>query len=475
MAGSALLNICYSYSNSKVKSAVKEDGEYKEIDLYGIWNTIFYRSMPLKTLSGSRIKVLVPGEKNKFSGPDFRNAIIEINGSPFRGDVEIHRRMKDWYWHGHHLDKNYDKVVLHVVVENDDDCEYVRTSKGKFIETVAIRDVLGSSELPTSGGQENFVSIPACINRVCFDIHSLLTALSQERLFSRIDKIGIRARFASLDQVVYEQLFWSLGAGTRFADIYLNLARRVPYTLACEISQREPQSLEKVYLRELRCLRSNSMKELCSNRFKGKEDFIDGRLENVIESYSDYNGHQYLNSAYPASLPSKRVLFMTLLINSLKVSLVEHILECLRNSLLHKRPWLYWQNIFNSSKVTYEILDVDMKVDKYRDDKKGKSGSLIIGSQKVISILGNVILPFAFYCYYEGILGVKEEELWRFYFTLPGEADNWILRKMKRIKEVVVPNRSLKFFEQQGLIQWYWHNCAHHPNCKGCQWNLSEE
>jgi len=53
-------------------------------------------------------------------GPDFLNAILEINGIIWHGSVEIHLNSSDWYKHRHHLDTNYTNVILHVVVNNDE-------------------------------------------------------------------------------------------------------------------------------------------------------------------------------------------------------------------------------------------------------------------------------------------------------------------------------------------------------------------
>jgi hypothetical protein len=49
------------------------------------------------------------------SGPDFRNAVLTLDGETVHGDVEIHRAEADWNRHGHHTDPRYDDVVLHVV------------------------------------------------------------------------------------------------------------------------------------------------------------------------------------------------------------------------------------------------------------------------------------------------------------------------------------------------------------------------
>lgn len=69
-----------------------------------------------RTTNGRDLKVRSPGRWNRGAGPDFREAVIEIDGEVRVGDIEIHLYREDWWRHGHHLDRNYDQVVLHVVL-----------------------------------------------------------------------------------------------------------------------------------------------------------------------------------------------------------------------------------------------------------------------------------------------------------------------------------------------------------------------
>ncbi len=70
-------------------------------------------------LNGASLRVLSPGRWNRMPGPDFRNAKLELNGTPLRGDVEIHGKTSDWIAHGHGGDPAYGGVILHVVRHDD--------------------------------------------------------------------------------------------------------------------------------------------------------------------------------------------------------------------------------------------------------------------------------------------------------------------------------------------------------------------
>ena len=72
---------------------------------------------PLECDDGSRLRVLYPGRASASAGPDFRDAVLQREGGEvLRGDVELHLRRGGWEAHGHQSDRNYNGVVLHVVL-----------------------------------------------------------------------------------------------------------------------------------------------------------------------------------------------------------------------------------------------------------------------------------------------------------------------------------------------------------------------
>jgi len=69
----------------------------------------------LQTTDGRTVRVLYPGRPAPGHGPGFRDAVLELNGHPLNGPVGLHRIPSDWAAHGHHHDRAYENVVLHVV------------------------------------------------------------------------------------------------------------------------------------------------------------------------------------------------------------------------------------------------------------------------------------------------------------------------------------------------------------------------
>jgi hypothetical protein len=87
--------------------------------LHFIWKYRVFEPIDLKCADGTPIEVLDPGIHNTDAGPDFFNAKIKIGETLWAGNVEMHLKSSDWLAHHHHTDKNYNNVILHVVIEND--------------------------------------------------------------------------------------------------------------------------------------------------------------------------------------------------------------------------------------------------------------------------------------------------------------------------------------------------------------------
>lgn len=90
-------------------------GPLPENILRQIWKHQRFNANNLRTADGRGIEILFPGFLNTDGGPDFTRARIRIGGVLHCGEVELHRTMKDWSLHAHHLDSKYNRVILHVI------------------------------------------------------------------------------------------------------------------------------------------------------------------------------------------------------------------------------------------------------------------------------------------------------------------------------------------------------------------------
>ncbi|MEW6142249.1 MAG: DUF2851 family protein [Chloroflexota bacterium] len=85
----------------------------------------------------SVIKVIYPGRRKRTNGPDFVDAIVNIDGRRLAGAVEIHVNASDWRTHHHHLNPAYNSTILHVVMKSDSALPPV-TAEGKTVTQVRL-------------------------------------------------------------------------------------------------------------------------------------------------------------------------------------------------------------------------------------------------------------------------------------------------------------------------------------------------
>ena len=66
--------------------------------------------------NGDAYEVVFPGIRNPGPGPDFKGAVLKHRGRTVGGDIELHMDPSGWRGHRHHVDPNYNGVVLQVVL-----------------------------------------------------------------------------------------------------------------------------------------------------------------------------------------------------------------------------------------------------------------------------------------------------------------------------------------------------------------------
>jgi hypothetical protein len=109
----------------------------KEDFIHFIWrNKLVPNAM--YTVDGKNVEIIDFGSYNTNSGPDFLNGRIRIEDTIWVGNIEMHVYSRDWMKHGHHDDRAYDNVILHVVYEHDGDI-YVQD---RSIPTIALKGAI---------------------------------------------------------------------------------------------------------------------------------------------------------------------------------------------------------------------------------------------------------------------------------------------------------------------------------------------
>ncbi len=118
--------------------------------LWKLWKRRAARQAEFRTGKGTRVRVLYPGRAGTSAGPDFRDALVDVEGLGLvRGDVEIHLRQRDWDSHGHGDDPNYNGVVLHGAL--DVDGQETELQSGTAAPVVSLSDLLDGEGQPDEG------------------------------------------------------------------------------------------------------------------------------------------------------------------------------------------------------------------------------------------------------------------------------------------------------------------------------------
>ncbi|MFA6457250.1 MAG: DUF2851 family protein [Bacteroidota bacterium] len=166
-----------------------------------IWSKQLFDSSRLTTSDGRAVRILHPGVLSRGSGPDFRNARIDLDGRKYSGDIEFHRNYGDWKLHHHHYDPNYNTVILHVVLSGI--AERTPSQSGRIIPTVVLEPFLHSSidKIADQLKREEYSSKQNCIP--CFSVNDSVDApllntwirtLYKERLQEKTNRLAERLR-----------------------------------------------------------------------------------------------------------------------------------------------------------------------------------------------------------------------------------------------------------------------------------------
>ena len=114
-----------------------------EMQLQLYWLNHATNFAELRDVNGFPIEVITPGIINFDQGPDFLFGNIKIDGIEWIGSIEIHQKTSQWFSHQHQEDPQYQKVILHVVWENDlrsfNQCAVLELSK--YISLDSFSDV----------------------------------------------------------------------------------------------------------------------------------------------------------------------------------------------------------------------------------------------------------------------------------------------------------------------------------------------
>ena len=369
-----------------------------------LWQTRAQRRS-LSTADGRRVRVLYPGRRNGGPGPDFRDAMIQVDKAPpQRGDVEVHLTDSGWREHGHHEDPNYNNVMLHVVMK--------RMSK-RATERQDGREVPVTTLSVQSGETEAPLELPLLRKWKSLEKADLILAIEEagERRFRKRSNFYLgELHGEDADELLYRGIMESLGY-SRNRDAFLKLARLAPWRRLRRAGEGLPGAQRVSEVR--RVLKTTAGLE-DGERTAG----VEGMRKDEWRFAGVRPGNQPLPRIEGAAALAARFLD-TGLVRGLRPAIAE-----------------------------------DGPGPLVRALTASEGGRTLIGKSRALDMAVNHVLPF-FHAW--SILienGSLAENGLRLYFRMPRLADNEMTREMASLLEI--ERRLLKgAVAQQGLIQMY--------------------
>ncbi|MBK7867178.1 MAG: DUF2851 family protein [Ignavibacteriales bacterium] len=113
--------------------------------LYEIWKNQEFKS-DIHTFDEEKIVVLDRGvESTELGGPDFKNARVQIGSLTYVGDIEIDNFHTDWKNHGHSKNPKFNKVILHIILDDGDSRHFVTTKDGRKVHSLSVIEFIDAT------------------------------------------------------------------------------------------------------------------------------------------------------------------------------------------------------------------------------------------------------------------------------------------------------------------------------------------
>ena len=326
----------------------------KEELLHFIWQYRHFSHAPLKLINKSEIQILKVGQLNPDSGPDFLNAKINLNGLIWVGSIEIHLKSSDWNKHGHHLDKAYNGVVLHVVSQND---KLVYNQLGEQIPTLVLTDYVDNSlidKVENLMNNQNWIPCQKLLPAVDpFILAQFLERIFVERLQIKSNKIAklLKENANSWDDTFYQLLCESFGLKVNAIPM-LQLSNLLPFKVLLKHKNNLLQ-LEALLFGVAGFL--NNPKDNYSIKLSKEHQFLKTKY-NLVEV--DLVSWKFLRMR-PNSFPTVRIAQLAALIYNndrlfSKLINFESIKEL--SSVFEAKASEYWTNHYNFNKKSIYLL-----------------------------------------------------------------------------------------------------------------------
>jgi hypothetical protein len=427
------------------------------------------RRMALVSTDGEPIMVLYPGRPNDGPGADFRDAVIVRGGVLRRGDIEVHVRSNSWWEHRHHVDRAYNRVVLHIALWQDEAAP-IRVQNGGRVPLVVL-----DRYLDNNGGASSYSAFCGVINLPCREagkrlssetVAGILDDAGERRFNRKAGQLQSEIAVYGSGQCLYQNIMVALGY-SRNKRQFLELARRLPLTRLESLSQGAYDVRD--YLVRLQGVLLGTAGLLPSQR----PGFTDGEvgeewLKHLEKVSGDLRPHSVMSrrdwclfKVRPHNHPVRRLLAMSHLIYRFRrEGLQKGIINIMKKAVLD-RDERKLESSLNVACGGYWAWHRDF------DLVLGRPCSTLLGRERTAEMIVNVLLPFLFIQGRSVSQPARGEETLELYHSYHMLSFNSVTRHMMAqlgLDEGLVNSAR----RQQGLIHLYRNYCIR-GTCATCE------
>ena len=436
-----------------------------ESQIVNLWRYLLLKGTELTAEDGTPIKIIYSGRINNDQGADFRDVVMAANQGLVIGDIEIHIKSSDWQAHRHHLNPQYNRVILHVVMKHDRKTA-THLENGRSIPTLAL-DKYTEDSIPLIYSHiGSNMPCSCCRNNLTPDIVAeFLDSAGRKRFLTKAASFEANIAQVGASQSLYQGIMGALGyAKNRLP--FLELAHRLPLWLLEPMAQGKISDEECLARQQTLLLGTAGL--LPSQRYSCRQDKLDDEWVDTLERLWTSFHHTevmspnswHLFRVRPSNFPTRRLIAMSHLVLRYKErGIVEEVLNIIKETPLHKG---------HRRLEAVLVVITDGYWASHFDFGSGSriANPSLLGRSRAADIVVNVLLPFTSAW---SKLNSQPELAWKsfaLYHNYPKLSVNTVEKHMVR---QIGLNGSLvnSAQRQQGLIQIYETLCTR-GKCDSC-------
>lgn len=422
-----------------------------------IWeNKSFYSS--LKTTNDEIIEVIDLGVRNRDSGPDYKDAIIKINGATFKGSIEIHQTFSDWYLHDHQGDDKYNDLILHVVFYGNENFrnEDIKLRKSRRLPAVILSEFLTASihdiwkEIINNPSPEfRLPCYPQGYNAGSHIIKPWLDELSSQRLNQKSEKFRTHLNAGSdiTKKALWEKVLF------QFTSEALGYSKnKIPFLALSgnlDLTKLKEMSLSRTCIDSLMFgvsgfLHDMRFKDEYVSSLKSEWSRLQGSLKPSTLNKAEWNFFRLR----PANFPTLRIAYASAFLYELNYcDLFKRIIRTFEEST----------NVMKGFDVLLSSLEVNSYwLNHYNFGKECRPVKKIIGNERIRDIVINVFLPLIdLYAVYFDKKNLSNRIIYFHKKEKQRSGGNEVVRVMEKQLKVKVYTIS----DEQALIQLHNNYC----------------